>query len=340
MPTLVAKPTNLVKESTMSPLQKFFSRKGRVKTSSKGKILQSKLTNKPDVKVETSEEKLSTVQKLPSSKENRPKTVESTSKIQVILPIAKPVSDKLQPIEKILETKTEPVSSDVDVAKSEQVPSKPTAVSTKEKDPDFVVGKKSSKSKKKKIKKAKKQEIPKSQPLITAFLRRSSRVPTGEKRKQEEERLHAYLTIKEDDELSHLVVKTTEEKGRGIYANMDITKGKFIVEYAGDLMTMEDGVIRETEYTRNPEIGCYIYFFEFSGKRYCIDATAESGRYGRLLNHSKTQGNCKTRLVEHPEGIPRLIIEAKRDIKKDEELTYDYGDRNSQSIKNHPWLKN
>ena len=74
-----------------------------------------------------------------------------------------------------------------------------------------------------------------------------------------------------------------------------------------------------------------------------IDATAESGRLGRLLNHSRKNPNCHTRLVWIPDGIgeqrPHLVIMAKRDIDKDEELLYDYGDRDRAALQVHPWLK-
>jgi len=192
-------------------------------------------------------------------------------------------------------------------------------------------------------KKSKKKEIVLSpnQKKITDFnfIRRSRRVPTTEKRKIEEQQLKFYLASDKDEKLDHIVMKMTEGKGRGIFANKDLSKGDFIVEYAGDLMSLEEGKAKEDEYSEDAEIGCYIYFFSFKGKRYCIDATAESGRYGRLLNHSKQKANCKTRLVEEPEGIPRLIIEAKVDIKKDAELLYDYGDRSQKALKAHPWLK-
>lgn len=134
-------------------------------------------------------------------------------------------------------------------------------------------------------------------------------------------------------------MRNTELKGRGIFAARKLAKGEFVVEYVGDLLSMEEGKAREDEYIKDPSIGSYVYFFCFKGKRYCIDATAESGRYGRLLNHSKTKPNCKTRLVEEPEGIPRLIIEAKVNIPEDTELLYDYGDRSQKALKAHPWLK-
>ena len=80
-----------------------------------------------------------------------------------------------------------------------------------------------------------------------------------------------------------------------------------------------------------------MYFFEFKTKKYCIDATAETGRLGRLLNHSKFKSNCHTKLYEI-NSKPVLAIIASRDIEVDEELTYDYGERDKFILEQHPWL--
>jgi len=63
---------------------------------------------------------------------------------------------------------------------------------------------------------------------------------------------------------------------------------------------------------------------------YSVDATAESGRLGRLLNHSR-HGNCMTRSLAINDH-PYLILVAKRAIREGEELLYDYGDRNKDAI--------
>lgn len=68
-----------------------------------------------------------------------------------------------------------------------------------------------------------------------------------------------------------------------------------------------------------------------------VDATKETGRMGRLINHSKS-GNCQTKLHDI-NGVPHLILVASRDIDEGEELLYDYGDRSKASIAAHPWLK-
>lgn len=67
-----------------------------------------------------------------------------------------------------------------------------------------------------------------------------------------------------------------------------------------------------------------------------MDATAESGRLGRLVNHSRN-GNLATRTISL-DGKPHLVLIAKDDIAIGEEVTYDYGDRSKESLKYHPWL--
>ena len=74
-----------------------------------------------------------------------------------------------------------------------------------------------------------------------------------------------------------------------------------------------------------------------NGLLFSIDATTESGRYGRLVNHSRVSPNCVTKVVMVSE-VPRLILVAKHAISPGEELLYDYGDRSKESLKAHPWL--
>ena len=59
--------------------------------------------------------------------------------------------------------------------------------------------------------------------------------------------------------------------------------------------------------------GSYVYYFKDNGQRWCIDATVDTGRFGRLVNHSRKNPNCQTRVCRI-EGGPRLILFAKKDI--------------------------
>ncbi|XP_025837662.1 N-lysine methyltransferase KMT5A [Agrilus planipennis] len=133
-----------------------------------------------------------------------------------------------------------------------------------------------------------------------------------------------------------LKVHIFEEKGRGVVTTKPFKRGDFVVEYSGELIDMSEAKRREEEYAEDQNTGCYMYYFCHKNKQFCVDATAETGRLGRLVNHSRN-GNLITRTVS-VDGVPRLILVAKEDISTGEELTYDYGDRSKESLKYHPWL--
>ncbi|XP_037338345.2 lysine methyltransferase 5Ab isoform X1 [Pungitius pungitius] len=165
-------------------------------------------------------------------------------------------------------------------------------------------------------------------------IRRSNRKTKTELKSEEDQ--HIDYLIKNNIE-EGMQIKHIEGKGRGIFASKLFKRGEFVVEYHGDLLELSEAKIREAQYTQDPQKGCYMYYFQYQSKTYCVDATEETSRLGRLLNHSKT-GNCQTRL-HAIDGSPHLILVASRDIDAEEELLYDYGDRSRASVQAHPWLK-
>jgi len=50
-----------------------------------------------------------------------------------------------------------------------------------------------------------------------------------------------------------------------------IPSGRFVIEYAGELMTADDGHRIEEEYEDG--VGCYIFYFKFRRSKLCIDST-------------------------------------------------------------------
>jgi histone-lysine N-methyltransferase SETD8 len=76
-----------------------------------------------------------------------------------------------------------------------------------------------------------------------------------------------------------------------------------------------------------------IFSFYFS-----LDATADTGRLGRWINHRRLSPNL-TPKIRQIDGQPHLVFFALRDISEGEELVYDYNDRNKDSISKNPWLK-
>ncbi|XP_041854425.1 lysine methyltransferase 5Ab [Melanotaenia boesemani] len=165
-------------------------------------------------------------------------------------------------------------------------------------------------------------------------IRRSNRKTKTELKGEEHK--HIDDLIKNGTE-EGMQVRHIEGKGRGVFAMKDFKKGDYVVEYHGDLLDLTQAKMREDKYAEDPQTGCYMYYFQYQSKTYCVDATKETGRLGRLINHSKT-GNCQTRL-HVIDGTPHLILVASRDIEAEEELLYDYGDRSKASVSAHPWLK-
>lgn len=157
------------------------------------------------------------------------------------------------------------------------------------------------------------------------------------RKKIEEDRLLEIESAVVHNQETGLTIVQTEFKGRGVLAEKTFEKGEFVVEYAGDLIDLSSAKDREQQYSCNTMIGCYMYYFEYQSKRFCVDATAETGRLGRLVNHSRRKPNCKTKVIGI-NGIPRLILVASRNIGIGEEILYDYGDRSKASLEAHPWL--
>ncbi|ERL96189.1 hypothetical protein D910_01361 [Dendroctonus ponderosae] len=142
--------------------------------------------------------------------------------------------------------------------------------------------------------------------------------------REKQKSLENYLRNETEDGLE---CRLTENKGRSVFATRNFEKDSFVVEYSGDFLSLLEANQREEHYARDETTGCYI-----------IDATQETGRLGRLINHSRTSSNLYTKSIL-VDGLPRLVLLARHNIKKGQELFYDYGDRSRESIKYHPWLK-
>ena len=132
-----------------------------------------------------------------------------------------------------------------------------------------------------------------------------------------------------------LVTRSVPGKGRGVFAARDFYKDDFIVEYAGDLISGKMAKEKEAEYEKDPSKvklpkKKWVNFF-------CIDATEESGRLGRLVNHSKLGPNSLPKVVTI-RSTPRLVLVANRNIKAGEEILINYGDKSYESLQSHPWL--
>ena len=143
----------------------------------------------------------------------------------------------------------------------------------------------------------------------------------------------------ESDDGLPLKSKYFNGKGYGIVATAKIPKGSFVCEYVGELLSPEEADEREKAYEDRGDVHTsYMYYFRSGERKYCIDATEDNGRFGRLINHSKTNANLTTRKLLINK-VPRLFFIAKCDIPARAELLYPYGDNRPEILKQHQWLK-
>lgn len=117
---------------------------------------------------------------------------------------------------------------------------------------------------------------------------------------------------------ANLEIVQTEKKGFGLRAGSDLKRNDFIYEYIGEVVSEQTLLKRMRAY--NDE-GIKHFYFMMLQKDEFIDATKRGG-IGRFANHS-CNPNCYVAKWFVGPRI-RMGIFAKRDIKKDEEITFNY----------------
>ena len=155
-----------------------------------------------------------------------------------------------------------------------------------------------------------------------------------------EQRKDAVLRTRNDEYLDLEVVEF-EGKGRGVRARKRFVKKEPVVEYKGQIITIEEGEKREKKIS--PNFANLFYSQTFSKSKcsqsFCVDASTDTGRFGRLVNHSYKSPNCHIEVVDEFKGSPHLILVASRDIKVGEEITIDYCVTDREVLAANPWLR-
>ena len=118
-------------------------------------------------------------------------------------------------------------------------------------------------------------------------------------------------------------IKKSNIDKRGLYASRDIKDGKKIIEYKGKIVTKKE--VEENSKFDNEKA---IYLFNLN-KRYDLDGDFKYNT-ARLINHS-CDPNCEVAGV----GL-KVWVYAIRNIKKGEELSYDYGFGYDEFYKDFP----
>jgi hypothetical protein len=109
------------------------------------------------------------------------------------------------------------------------------------------------------------------------------------------------------------LVRNSKVHGKGCFARKDIPKGTRISEYVGDRITWAESDKRYEGYDVNDN-----HTFLFIVDRKTVIDGGVGGNDARYINHSCAE-NCESTVEKS-----RVYIDAIKDIKKGEELGYDY----------------
>ena len=128
-----------------------------------------------------------------------------------------------------------------------------------------------------------------------------------------------------------VIFRTANNRGWGVKAGDNIKAGTFVTEYVGEVISSEEAERRGQYYDAR---GC-TYLFDLDYNKgdqnpYTVDA-AKCGNVSHFINHC-----CDPNLYVFnvwvnclDPDLPRLALFASRDIKKGEEITFDYNSPSS-----------
>tara|TARA_B110000014_G_C19713005_1_gene372874 strand:+ start:80 stop:571 length:492 start_codon:yes stop_codon:yes gene_type:complete len=127
-------------------------------------------------------------------------------------------------------------------------------------------------------------------------------------------------------------VKKSRIHGTGVFSTKSIPKGTKIIEYIGEKVTRSEGDRRSEKrikkYLNSNKVGS-VYIFELNSK-YDIDGSFLYNK-ARYINHS-CNPNCEVDIIDN-----KIWISSIKNIKRGEELNYDYGyEFDKEDYKDHP----
>ena len=115
-------------------------------------------------------------------------------------------------------------------------------------------------------------------------------------------------------------VKRSPIHGHGITATKNIKKGTRVIEYIGEKVTRAEGNRRSEKrikkYLNSNKTGS-VYIFELN-RKFDIDGSFSYNK-ARYINHSCSP-NCEVDIIDD-----QIWISSIKNIKKGDELSYDYG---------------
>ena len=114
------------------------------------------------------------------------------------------------------------------------------------------------------------------------------------------------------------VVRSSTIHGKGVFATTEIARGELIFEYKGQRIDWAEALRRHPHDPDNPN---HTFYFDIDNDM-VIDGKV-GGNSAKWVNHS-CEPNCTAKQVDI-DGKTRVFIYARRNLKRGEELFYDYG---------------
>lgn len=118
----------------------------------------------------------------------------------------------------------------------------------------------------------------------------------------------------------YIFIRRSSIHSKGVFAKKDISAGTPVIEYVGEKITKAESDRRAgiplQKHKENKIFGA-VYLFDLN-KRHDIDGFVPYNT-ARFINHA-CDPNCEAEIIRG-----RIWIKALRDIRKGEELTYNYG---------------
>ncbi|XP_031826967.1 suppressor of variegation 3-9 isoform X2 [Nomia melanderi] len=133
--------------------------------------------------------------------------------------------------------------------------------------------------------------------------------------------------VQRGTEMKLCIFRTANGRGWGVKTLESIKKGSFVTQYVGEVITSEEAEKRGKEYDAAGRT--YLFDLDYNETEgqcpYTVDA-AVYGNISHFINHS-----CDPNLAVYAvwidcldPNLPKLALFATRDIKKNEEITFDY----------------
>ena len=125
-----------------------------------------------------------------------------------------------------------------------------------------------------------------------------------------------------DPQLPRIVRRKSRVHGFGVFALEPINKNTRIIRYEGELIDHKESYKRETRYLKRGEIWCFTV-----NRRWVRDAMV-GGNVARFINHA-CKPNC---WIEVDNKTRTIWVRAAKQIRKGEELVYDYNTEGDKVI--------